>query len=840
MAQKLHKFRLKKLDKIEAIQIRAMQKAIADARAEVAAKISASARDPKFIGSESVRKTQLAQISKTLGSMEKACQQFMFSGGMATAKLAQQFANDDLKAAGIKSGIVKFDRKRFLETWQMVSPENGPLLAATMVENLNLQVTQGIRQALTDTWRAGEIKGWTLAKRSREIRKAMDGIAGEVSGHKFRDRGGRLWDDRHYTQMLVRTTNARVERDRYLDTLAQNGMDLVIIENVDGDACPVCTAWDNRIVSISGNDSRFPSYSDALGDGWGHPNCRCSAEYADEVADEKEIKDQTFADFPKAKKPKPKPKKKPEPKKKPDPQTEPEPQPAQDEKIDFSKIRDLKELNRAAADKVAFKHAEKAAKKRAAEIAKIHDTSIQGAEAFGNSCTLTGDPVGGSTGAVEMIDGKGQKWIVKFYNGNAAQAQNEFIANRLYAQAGINVPEMRMIRKFGQTGVASKRLTYYVGGKPKDPKVVGVSGLEKAGHAKAVKKGFVADAWLGNWDVAGAGGDNILKVGKTYFRVDQGGALLFRAQGSPKGSAFGSVVDEISTLRNMGKNAQAAKLFGTVTDADIATQIRSLRGAVKSKHIQEIVAQSGIDPKSGQQIRTILNDRLRTLQKLESSLRKLGVAEPQAHVVKGAVVIDNPKKLDAATRTAYHKLTSDERHAMRRLTGGGYGDINGALVSGRVPQLAQQIDTAIDALPKYKGILGRGQGPYMKQQQAQMEKWKTGEWAIWRNKGYTHTSPTPGKEWKKNFKIFFKTTGQRGGYIGAHSQHPSEEEYILPRNFQGRVIGWGENSAKTQAFVYVEEVKDPTKIPLSQPPPPKIEYDEMVRQWKTEWTKAQK
>ena len=48
-----------------------------------------------------------------------------------------------------------------------------------------------------------------------------------------------------------------------------------------------------------------------------------------------------------------------------------------------------------------------------------------------------------------------------------------------------------------------------------------------ADHAKEILKGFVADVLLGNWDVLGASGDNIVKGkdGKLH-RIDNGGALF--------------------------------------------------------------------------------------------------------------------------------------------------------------------------------------------------------------------------------------------------------------------------------------------------------------------------
>jgi len=41
-----------------------------------------------------------------------------------------------------------------------------------------------------------------------------------------------------------------------------------VIQNADGDACDICTAWDEVIVSITGADERYPSYNEALNAGW--------------------------------------------------------------------------------------------------------------------------------------------------------------------------------------------------------------------------------------------------------------------------------------------------------------------------------------------------------------------------------------------------------------------------------------------------------------------------------------------------------------------------------------------------------------------------------------------
>jgi hypothetical protein len=48
----------------------------------------------------------------------------------------------------------------------------------------------------------------------------------------------------------------------------------------------------------------------------------------------------------------------------------------------------------------------------------------------------------------------------------------------------------------------------------------------------------------------GTGSDNLGTVNGVPTALDLGGALSFRAQGAPKGAAFGSTVGELDTMRN--------------------------------------------------------------------------------------------------------------------------------------------------------------------------------------------------------------------------------------------------------------------------------------------------
>jgi len=136
----------------------------------------------------------------------------------------------------------------------------------------------------------------------REINKALQSrwneLAGSIASDRFVDRAGRTWDNARYMQMLVRTTTSRVARESYIDTVVEHGDDLMRIVNV-GESCPVCEAWDDIIISVSGTNPDYPSYQDALDADWGHPNCDCMLERVDELLDKKDIARQADVDNPK-------------------------------------------------------------------------------------------------------------------------------------------------------------------------------------------------------------------------------------------------------------------------------------------------------------------------------------------------------------------------------------------------------------------------------------------------------------------------------------------------------------------------------------------------------------
>ena len=144
--------------------------------------------------------------------------------------------------------------------------------------------------------------------------------------------------------------------------------------------------------------------------------------------------------------------------------------------------------------------------------------------------TVLGTKTGGAAGSNAL--GKSGFWTgtdgvqryVKEY-ANPAQAHVEHLANQLYNDLGVKAPESRVFQHEGKTLYAS---TILPGGKP-----LGLS--PSKGDAREVARGFAADVFLANRDALGYSGDNVLKLPDgSIARIDNGGALLFKAQGGDK------------------------------------------------------------------------------------------------------------------------------------------------------------------------------------------------------------------------------------------------------------------------------------------------------------------
>lgn len=231
----------------------------------------------------------------------------LIDGEYAKLEIGLRTWSKELVSEGVKAGVeeamaaleevdgaklTKFDRKLAEQVFEIISPDNESQLAGVLTRKMKETDLANLRKAQRDTERQAILEGWDSGRKARELKMRWGELAGGMENAKFVDAAGKTWDTDTYVDMLVNTTAERTRREGYMEELAKNGDDLVMVEAVDGEACDVCGEWDGKILSISGADGRFPSYEDAVAAGMFHPNCRCRLARVDEEWDADDIKAQ--------------------------------------------------------------------------------------------------------------------------------------------------------------------------------------------------------------------------------------------------------------------------------------------------------------------------------------------------------------------------------------------------------------------------------------------------------------------------------------------------------------------------------------------------------------------
>lgn len=268
-----------------------------------------------------------------------------------------------------------------------------------------------------------------------------------------------------------------------------------------------------------------------------------------------------------------------------------------------------KEEEAAAAEFAAFQ-AEKAAPPKTVSVVKTTEKVGKISALLADKWKQVGSQKGSNPGGL-FEDGNGQKWYCKFPSDEDV-VKNELLAAKFYEMLGAKVPSIRLVKKDGKLGLASK----WVDGIKKG------SAAELA-NAEGAHSAFVFDAWLANWDVVGLSNDNLMldKDGKA-LRVDVGGSLVYRAQGGQKGEDFGNVVTELDTLLDPKKNDKSAAVFQNVSDKDLKAGAEVL-AKMRNGQIKKMVDLFGPgDEKAKAELTAKLTARR------EYILKKLGMEDP--------------------------------------------------------------------------------------------------------------------------------------------------------------------------------------------------------------------
>lgn len=209
----------------------------------------------------------------------------------------------------------------------------------------------------------------------------------------------------------------------------------------------------------------------------------------------------------------------------------------------------------------------------------------------------------------------GERFYVKFYE-NPSQGQAEFVANAVYAKLGIKAVRSEIIQLDGREAIAS----------PAVPEATPASG-EAQGGSEDVQKGFVADAFLANWDVVGLVYDNIVQGEDGFYRIDNGGSLIFRTQGGDKAYSPDSI-PELQSMRVPGR--PTGEVFAGITEDEIGKQARELVSKLSPEDIRAIVDESGLEGEDRDRILTGLLGRREYLAKTYGESEPEGSSNPES------------------------------------------------------------------------------------------------------------------------------------------------------------------------------------------------------------------
>ncbi len=207
----------------------------------------------------------------------------------------------------------------------------------------------------------------------------------------------------------------------------------------------------------------------------------------------------------------------------------------------------------------------------------------------------------GGTHPKLVVDNDGKQWVMK-KTDNHGHLISEATADAVYRALGVPTVNSGIVHtvdgpvKFSEFMKNGQTLSEWKQGKTKAE--------VEAMHAE-IGKHFAVDALMGNWDVIGTGSNNVLIKDGVPYRIDNGGALEYRALGTKKkASEWGPNVLELKSLKDHNINSDAAKVFEHLTPDQIKAQVADLAG--KKIAILEAIK----DPK----IKATLMDRISNME----------------------------------------------------------------------------------------------------------------------------------------------------------------------------------------------------------------------------------
>lgn len=224
--------------------------------------------------------------------------------------------------------------------------------------------------------------------------------------------------------------------------------------------------------------------------------------------------------------------------------------------------------------------------------------------------TKVGAQMGSNPGGV-FKDKSGQEFYVK-KGQSRDHVTNELTAAALMNLAGSPTLDYHPVEGGGHIATKMSKLDKNRASKFSDS------------ERKKAQEDFVVHAWLSNWDAVGMGGDNQGVINGVPTSLDLGGTLAYRAQGGPKGAAFGDKVGELDSLRSKSMNPDSARFFGGMSDADMA------KSAAKVTKIPDNAIRATIEKAGGSKE---LADKM--IARKNDIAKRFGMAQDEAPFEEG-------------------------------------------------------------------------------------------------------------------------------------------------------------------------------------------------------------
>jgi hypothetical protein len=209
----------------------------------------------------------------------------------------------------------------------------------------------------------------------------------------------------------------------------------------------------------------------------------------------------------------------------------------------------------------------------------------------------TGDQKGSNPGAEYTLPPKikraePEKYYVKFASLDEPERVNqlwcEFLADEIYRIFDIPVPETKIVKVEGVYGRASRLIKETV--------------LEEEDlfSNEDFLNGFLIDVLLANWDILYTASQNVVLANdKRLYRIDNGGALIFRARGERKNikdlldeGIFKQEIEEIISVHSLKEKeeklkTQAARIKEILTNEKIKELVNKTRLSLEDRNLIE-------------------------------------------------------------------------------------------------------------------------------------------------------------------------------------------------------------------------------------------------------------